>query len=214
MRRSSAETAKPDPAKAARPPTVFSTAIDGSFQADASVRGALTENLKPLRVRTEAIDARLQLAFKNFNAQNLIGDERGGRRYVAPGSNPTSALDEVITQRVKEIRSAGERRSLTLRDTSELRSLVRQVDNGRSVVDLGELIEYIDRKSRVSTLVAEPQLAPLAAEIEAERLLADAERSRRHGEWSRPGAKRIDGARGARRRCDGHGRRRRADGTR
>ena len=31
--------------KEARPPTVFSTAIEASFKADASVREALTENL-------------------------------------------------------------------------------------------------------------------------------------------------------------------------
>ena len=42
-------------------------------------------------------------------------------------------------------------------------------------MDLGALIEYIDRKSRVSTLVTGSQHAPLTAEIEAEKLLKDAE---------------------------------------
>ena len=64
-------------------------------------------------------------------------------------------------------------------------------------MDLGELIEYIDRKSRTSTLVAEPELAPLAAEIEAERLLVDAEDPGGMG-MVPVGCERIDGARGAR----------------
>jgi hypothetical protein len=166
---------KPESNKDKRQPTVFSTAIDATFQADASVRGALTENLKPLRADAEAIDARLQKAFKNFTADSLIADDRGQRQYVAPGSNPAGALDEVITRRVKELRSASERRSLTLRNTPELRSLVRKGDNGDSVVDLRELIEYIDRKSRGSTLVTGSQHAPFTAEIEAEKLLEDAE---------------------------------------
>jgi len=163
--------------KEAQPPTVFSTAIEASFKADASVRGALTENLKPLRAETEAINSRLRKAFENFNANNLIGAERGQRQYVDPGASPADALDEVISQRVKQIRSSGERRSLTLRNTAELRSLVRKKDDGDSVIDLGELVEYIDRKSRTSTLVVEPRHAPLTAEIEAEKLIAEAEQA-------------------------------------
>lgn len=170
---------KPESNKDAQQPTVFSTAIDGSFQADASVRGALTENLKPLRANSEAINVRLQKAFEKFNPNNLIGDERAQRPYVAPGTNPGSVLDEVITQRLKEIRSSGERSSLTLRDTPELRSLVKMGGAGDSLgkVELGDLIDYIDRKSRVSALVVESQHAPLTAGIEAEKLLEAAEHS-------------------------------------
>ncbi|KRA84501.1 hypothetical protein ASD76_11150 [Altererythrobacter sp. Root672] len=179
-RQRSAKAGRSGSEKEARPPTVFSAAIDASFQADANVRGALTENLKPLRADAEAIDVRLQAAFKNFTADTLIG-ERGQRHYVAPGSNPSGELDQIITQRVKELRSGGERRGLALHDTPELRRLVKKGDNGKSVVDLGKLIEYIDRKSRTSTLVTEPEHAPLAAEIEAERLLVDAERPGENG---------------------------------
>ena len=88
---SSAEAGKPESRKEARPPTVFSTAIDATFQADASVRGALTENLKPLRADSEAINARLQKAFEKFNPDSLIADERGQPQYVPPGTNPAGA---------------------------------------------------------------------------------------------------------------------------
>jgi hypothetical protein len=174
---------KPEANKDGRQVTVFSTAIDASFQADASVRESLTENLKPLRADSEAINARLEKAFEKFNPGNPP-EGRRQRHYVAPGANPASALDTVITHRVEAIRSSDERRNLTLRDTPELRKLVKGLegDPPHGVVELGALIGFIDSKSMGSALVAEPQLVPLTAEIEAEKLLAVAENSSEGGD--------------------------------
>jgi hypothetical protein len=169
---------KPEANKDGRQLTVFSTAIDASFHADASVREALTENLKPLRADSEAINARLEKAFEKFNPGHPP-EGPSQRHYVAPGTNPASALDTVITNRVEAIRSSDERRNLTLRDTPELRKLIKgaEGDPPHGVVELGALIDFIDDKSLGSALVAEPQHVPLTAEIEAEKLLRGAENS-------------------------------------
>ena len=101
----SSASGKPGANKDVRQPTVFSTAIDASFRSDANVREALTENLKPLRADSEAINARVQNAFEKFNP----GHPPEGR-YVAPGTNPATALDTVISHAVEALRSSDERR--------------------------------------------------------------------------------------------------------
>jgi hypothetical protein len=70
--------------KTAKQPSLISTAIDTSFQADASVRQALTENLKPLRAESEAIAARLHKAFENFNAHHQRALAAGARIAHGP----------------------------------------------------------------------------------------------------------------------------------
>lgn len=174
----SSASGKPGTKKDIRQPTVFSTAIDASFRSDANVREALTENLKPLRADSEAINARVQNAFDKFNPGHLP-DGRSQRHYVAPGANPAAALDTVISNAVEALRSSGEQRQLTLRDTPELRKLVKGAkgDPPHGVVDLDALIGFISSKSMGSAVIAEPQFVPLTAEIEAEKLLAAAENS-------------------------------------
>jgi hypothetical protein len=168
---------KPAANKDGRQPTVFSTAIDASFRSDADVRVALTENLKALRADSEAIHARVQSAFEKFNPGHPP-EGRSQRHYVAPGTNPAAALDTVISQAVEVLRSSDERRGLTLRDTPELRKLVKGAgDAPHGVVDLDALIGFIDSKSMGSAVIAEPQFVPLTAEIEAEELLAAVENS-------------------------------------
>jgi hypothetical protein len=167
------------PSKTAKEPSLISTAIDASFQADATVRVALTENLKPLQAESEAIAARLHKAFESFNPSNLSAAERERRHYVAPGADPGDALNDVIMNRVSELQSSDDRRALTLRESAELRSLIKGAreddDSLRGVVDLDELISFINRKSTVSSLSAESEYTPLTAEIEAEKMLAIAE---------------------------------------
>jgi hypothetical protein len=172
----SSVSGKPEAKADAQQPTVFSTAIDASFQADASVRESLTENLKPRRADSEAINARLDQAFAKFNPGH---PSEGQGHHVPPGTNPNSALDTVITDGVEAIRSSDQRRNLTLRDTPELRKLVKgaEGDPPHGVVDLEALISFINNKSTGSVPLAEPQLVPLTAEIEAEKLLEAVESS-------------------------------------
>jgi hypothetical protein len=186
----------------AKQPSSIGTAIDASFRADASVRLALTENLKPLRAESEAIADRLQKAFEKFNPSNLSAEERERRHYVAPGADPGNALNTVIMTRVNALRSSDDRRGLTLRDSAELRSLIKTApkeddaaggvvdlvksliksapkgdDSPRRVVDLGELISFINRKSTASSLMADSDYTPFTAEIEAEKMLALVEKA-------------------------------------
>jgi hypothetical protein len=160
-------------------PTLIGTAIDASFQDDLNVRKALTENLKPRRASSEAINARLDRAFEKFNPATLSVADQDRRHFVAPGADPANVLDAVITQRVKQLRASDEPRGLTLRDTAELKRLIKSApkkdDSSRGVIDLGELISFINRKSRGSSLTLEAQFAPLTAELEAEKLIAAAE---------------------------------------
>lgn len=149
-------------------------AVDALFRTDATLRRAITENLKPLRGESEAVAARVEKAWKLHPSQ-LSAEEFARRHYVAPGSDPGEVLERVIMSGVNALRSAKTERALTLRNTAELKKLIKNNQEPRDslhgVVELGPLIEFIQRRGAGPFLGSELTSTPYRAEAEAEAIL-------------------------------------------
>jgi hypothetical protein len=149
--------------------------VDGLFRSAAGLRSALTENLRPLRVESDAIAARVDRAFEDFNPSPFSAEERSRRHFVRHGSDPIRTLENVMTSGVEAIRSSDVQRTMSLRTTPELKNLIQEApgspDANHGVVELGPLIDYITKKSSGSALATEPAFAACNAELEADRIL-------------------------------------------
>jgi hypothetical protein len=153
--------------------TPQSVAVDALFRTDAALRRAITENLKPLRGQSEAVVARVEKAW-NFRPSRLSAEELARRHYAAPGSDSSEVLHTVIMGGVDALRSAKTERALVLRNSAELKRLIRNQESGDSlhgVVELGPLIEFIQRRGAGPIQGAELTSTPYAAEAEAEAIL-------------------------------------------
>jgi hypothetical protein len=166
----------PSRADAAPPPDDLQrTAVDTIFRTDAGLRRAITENLKPLRGESEAVTARVKRAW-NLRRGHLSTDKRERRHHVAHGADPSKVLTAVIMSGVDALGSATTRRALTLRNSAELRQLVKKSrepeDSLYGVVELGQLIEFIQRRGAGPIQGAELTSTHYAAEAEAEAILS------------------------------------------
>lgn len=154
--------------------TPQSVAVDALFQTDAVLRQTITKNLKALRGESEVIAARVEKAWK-FRPSRLSAEELATRHYVAPGSDPDEVQEKVIMSGVEALRSAKTERALTLRNTAELRKLIKNNqdpgDSLHGVVELGPLIEFIQRRGAGPIQGIELTSTPYAAEAEAEAIL-------------------------------------------
>src|SRR5262245_16535181 len=148
--------------------------VDALFRTDVAVRRAITQNLKSLRGESEAIAARVDKAWK-FNPSQLSAEELARRHHVEPGSDPGEVLERVIMSGVHALRSAGTERALTLRNGAELKKLIKnnqELDGSlRGVVELGPLIELIQRQGAGPFVGAEPTSTRYRAEAEADAIL-------------------------------------------
>lgn len=155
-------------------------AVSALFKNEANLRQAITENLKPLRAESLAVDNRVQQAFKNFNPAPLSPEERARGRYVEPGADPSEVLKSVIMSGADALRSSNNSRAITLRKTTELRRLIREAleptDSLEGVVDLDPLIKHIYGMSTGSSLTTEPVFKRCKADLEAETILRVAEK--------------------------------------
>src|SRR5262245_25594483 len=149
-------------------------AVDALFRTDEALRHAVKENPNSLRGESEAIATRVEKAWK-FTPSHLSAEELTRRRHVPTGANPSEMLETVIICCVAALRSANTDRAITLRNSAELKSLIKEAlepaDSLYGVVDLGSLIDFINRKSRGSSLVTEPTYALCKAELEADKIL-------------------------------------------
>jgi hypothetical protein len=162
-----------------RPTAAPDGLVSEVFRKEAALRSTLTENLRPLRVESEAITARVDKAFEGFDPSPFSADERSRRHFVRNGTDPIRTLENVITSGVDAIRSADVERTIALRATPELKGLIQEVpgstDPSHGVADLGPLIDYIIKKSTGSALGTEPAYAACNAELEAEKILGTIE---------------------------------------
>lgn len=167
--------APPEPAL--QPEPTGRTAVDAAFRDGAAFRSALTENLKPLRVESEAIARRVDTAFRHFKPTPFTAKELAARHYVDPDKDPGETLDRVITHGVDAIRSADTTRTLTLRDGPELRELLTAESDGNGGpgeghVELHALMRFIDGRSAGGSIVNEPAYTACKARLEAEGMVA------------------------------------------
>ncbi|HEY7629453.1 MAG TPA: hypothetical protein VH817_02065 [Thermoleophilaceae bacterium] len=173
----SANSAPAEPEPETEMPT--STAVRTAFRDDAAFRHALTENLKPLRAQSEAIATRVDTAFANFKPTPLSTEELAARHYIKPGKDPREALDKVIADGVEALRSAETTRTLTLRKSEKLSSLMEEAaDNGDASdhVGLGALVNFINEKNAGGSLVTEPVYTACKAKLDAEGIVAALEK--------------------------------------
>jgi hypothetical protein len=107
---------------------------------------------------------------------HLSTDKRERRHHVAHGADPSKVLTGVIMSGVDALGSATTRRALTLRNSAELRQLVKKSrepeDSLYGVVELGQLIEFIQRRGAGPIQGAELTSTHYAAEAEAEAILS------------------------------------------
>jgi hypothetical protein len=154
--------------------TPQSVAVDAVFKTDAALRRTITENLKSLRGESEAVAARVEKAWK-FHPSQLSTEDLAKRHYVAPGSDPGEVLETVIMSGVDVLRSAKTERALILRNSPELKKLIKnnqeRGDSLHGVVELGPLIEFIQRRGAGPIQGAELTSTPYSAEAEAEAIL-------------------------------------------
>ena len=154
--------------------TPQSVAVDAVFKTDAALRRAITKNLKPLRGESETVAARVEKAWK-FHPSQLSAEELARRHYVAPGCDPGEVLETVIMSGVDALRSAKTERALTLRNSAELKRLIKSDqkhgDSLHGAVELGPLIEFIQRRGAGPLEVAELTSTSYRAEAEAEAIL-------------------------------------------
>jgi hypothetical protein len=159
-------------------------AVDSVFRSDAALRLALTENLKPRRAESEAIVARVESAFENFDlnptplqegARPQDGarpQEAAGRNYVEHGTDVGETLDRVILEGVDAIKSSDTTRAIAFSDRGVLESLST---DGSSSVELEKVIEVINEKSSGSSLLKTPAYAQCKAEGRANEIVAQIE---------------------------------------
>jgi hypothetical protein len=160
-------------------------AVDAIFQNEASVRQAIKENLTTLRPESDAVAKRVQEAFRTFNPSQLSTEELARRHYVAPGADPAEMLDAVIIKGVDALRSANTDRAITFRNSADLKKLIKKApkptDSLNGVAELGPLIDFINSKSKGSSLITEPTYTLCKAELEADKILEVVENPSKSG---------------------------------
>jgi hypothetical protein len=171
----------PAPYSPPEPDGQATTAVRTAFRDDAAFRRVLTDNLKPLRAEAEAIATRVDAAFTNFKPTPLSTEELAARHYVKPGKDPREALDKVIADGVEALRSADTTRTLLLRKSEKLSSLMAEAaDNGDGAgehVELGALVNFINERSTGGSLVTEPVYTACKAKLDAEDIVAAVEKA-------------------------------------
>jgi hypothetical protein len=154
--------------------TPQSVAVDVLFQTDAVLRQTITKNLSALRGESELIAARVEKAWK-FSPSQLSVDELERRNYVARGADPYKVLETVAMSGANALRSAKIKRTLTLRKSAELEKLIKNnqepADSLPGVVELGPLIEFIQRRGAGPIEVADLTSTRYRADAEADAIL-------------------------------------------
>ena len=159
-------------------------AVDSAFRSDAALRLAFTENLKPLRAGSEAIAARVETAFENFDLNPTSPQEstrrqdgprpREGadRNYVEHGTDIGEALDRVVLEGVDAFKSSDITRAIIFSDRGDLDNLRT---DGSSSVELRKVIDLINEKGGGSSLLKSPTYAQCKAELRADDIVAEIE---------------------------------------
>src|SRR5262245_2955106 len=167
------DTAVDEPASPLKTPQ--RVAVDALFQNEANLRQAIRENLTTLRPASDAVAKRGQEAFAAFNPSNLSTAERARRHYVAPGTDPYETLEAVVVKGTDAIRSSRVTPTITLRNNTELKKLIKKdsnpTDSLRGVVELGPLIDFISSKSTGTSLVTESTSTLCKADLQADKIL-------------------------------------------
>jgi hypothetical protein len=161
---------------AGEPQNPIHSAIDTIFQNDASVREALSNNLRDRSTESLALANRAQDAFAGFSASRLSAAERARPNYLAPGDDLADAHAVVVTKGTEAFRTSNVPRSIRLRSSEALRSRIKAADgNDDSLVgtiEFDDLVDYIAPNGMLRPARRlDPTFTACIAEVEAEKRL-------------------------------------------
>lgn len=187
--RRSARRAKGDPGttqSSERPGIPGVQALDRSinhiFGHDDIVQTALTTNLKPRTIASQAVVDRAAAAFARFTPSALSAAERAKPNYLGPRDDVLEAMTELIDAGTRAMRADTADRSLRLALSPELKRLIQEqtAPKGKTLgtIELGSLIDFVNRRLGVGPVqAAAASMTACTAEIEAERRLQEIERT-------------------------------------
>jgi hypothetical protein len=173
------ETAAPPRETAVTTPAAELTgaSINASFRRDAGVRKALTSHLQELGALRQETAQRAKDAFSRFDTNRLSDEERALTHYLPPGGDVKEALARIIQEDTDAIRDADASRSIGLRLSDVITSMIQPAAGDGGLVgriDLDALRRFIDQ--RIATHVYRKEIyTACEAEVEANGRMAQIE---------------------------------------
>jgi hypothetical protein len=167
--------------------TALHRGIGDIFRHDEAIDTALTANLKPRSIASQAVADRANAAFTDFNPSALSAADRARPNYLRPDDDLTESMTTLIGAGTDAMRADPAYRSLRLALSPEFKRLIKE---GKAVegavlgtVDLRELITFVTSRPGAGPLTRNPTLTACAAEVEAEaeQRLQQVERSADRG---------------------------------
>jgi hypothetical protein len=185
-------------AESVEPTKPFDSAIDTIFRNDGIVRESLTKNVRERSAGLLLQQDRADQAFDKFTASRYREALRKQRTYLAPGDDLAESLERVMVSGAKELGGSKVDRSIRLRVTDDLRSMVKKKARGQDkslvgTIGLERLVDYLSPDARVRpTQPPDTTFTSCMAEIEAEKRLAAlkaaADAAAKHGNGTKPAA--------------------------
>jgi hypothetical protein len=180
---STAEEAEANPRPDPAGDTALGRGIGNIFQHDEAIDAALTANLKPRSIASQAVVDRANAAFSDFNPSALSATDRARPNYLRPADDLTESMTTLISTGTDAMRADPSYRSLRLALSPEFKQLIKEKKalqgSVLGSVDLRELIRFVTGRPGAGPLTRNPTLTACAAEVEveAERRLQEVERS-------------------------------------
>jgi hypothetical protein len=154
------------PVKAAAPSitTPQRAAIDAAFLERRELRRGLSDNLRALRVDSDAVTDRVSRAFREWNPSGLSAEEVDRRNYVAPDADLAGTQTRVIERRIDALATASPGSGMRVRTSGGAGKLVEGVKDKGSIT-IGPLVKHV--ADRQDTLIAPPPAPETAVSVAA-----------------------------------------------
>jgi hypothetical protein len=169
---SAAEEAEANGRPAPAGDTALGRGIGDIFQHDEAIDTALTANLKPRSIASQAVVDRANAAFTDFNPSALSATDRARPNYLRPADDLTESMTTLISTGTDAMRADPSYRSLRLALSPEFKQLIKETKalegSVLGSVDLRELITFVTGRPGAGLLTRNPTLTACAAEVEAE----------------------------------------------
>jgi hypothetical protein len=151
-------------------------ALDAAFRNQTDLRLGLAENLRQARSHNDAVDARVERAFKDFAPSVPARYEPAPHNHVEPDAAPFVAVDRAMRDRLDTLKAAPNRAGITIHATSSLIQWDQgdgaADDSNSGTIELSKLVDILDERGVASlALPTPPALAACDAERRAQALL-------------------------------------------
>jgi hypothetical protein len=155
--------------------------VNQSFRNSDNLRKAITANLKSQSKSTRDVAKRVKKAFDAFNPSQFSSTKSAPSNFLSPGAKVSEAIDKVIADGAEAIRTSPVKRSITLRLTDKVKSLVKETGQSgdkRSygMIDLDDLVKHVEQGVHHPRSY-EDVLNSCKAELDADNMLGEIEGS-------------------------------------